>query len=111
LSRMLSSMMPPFIFNGLTIKFYPLQGRYLIIPVILMPLTGGLSVLFQKRPWLIGVIFAVTSMGLMSVYVYTSVHGVLYHAVNLFVMLMIMVMSWGFHMAALYYRNMKSSLC
>lgn len=93
--------------------FAPFPFKLLVVPIIMVPLFGGFTVLLKKEDFPIRISFMLTVIaltGLFSYIVFTKIA-----AASLFVQIIIilacMAITWGFHIGVLYYDSMKRSLC
>ena len=108
-SNLISGSLFPIMFDG---RSYLPRIRWvsLIIPVLLIPLFGGLIILFKKGGGLIAMsstIILVLAASLFMVEVMESRPFV----IHLLIIFSTAVITWGFHLAVLYYDSMKRSLC
>ena len=86
------------------------EWTLLIAPIITIPLFGGLVILFKKTRLIISIviIFCIAvAISYTSFMVMESTPLI----IDLLIILSAIAISWGFHIAVLYYDSMKRSLC
>ncbi len=106
----LSALFPEITVMGRSLTFLSIPPIMLIIPLIHVPLFGGLFILFK------GIVLriALTVTGVIALIVTIFGMPAMETApflLNLAVVVIAAAITWGFHLAALYYTSMKRSLC
>ena len=109
LSNLLSGVLLTIVFEGAS--FLPaMNWVLLVVPVLMIPLFGGLFILFRDTILMISII-------MMLIFVATATFSVVIaletapFTVGLMIILSAAVITWGCFLAALYYDSMKRSLC
>jgi len=111
LLNVLSAIFPNFILLGRSFVFPSIRWIFLFAPIIILPLFGGLFILHKKNLMLmISLIIMIPAAIIISCYAIIALENQPF--INgLMVVLLLATLTWGFHLAALYYDSMKRSLC
>jgi hypothetical protein len=108
-SNLISGSLLPTMFEGRS--FLPhIRWVSLIIPALLIPLFGGLVILFRKGGRLIAVGFTIIIVLVASSCMIEVMESRPF-ITHLLIILPTAIITWGFHLAVLYYDSMKRSLC
>jgi hypothetical protein len=109
LFNLLSGILPPITFDSK--PFSPAMNWILLVfPVIMIPLFGGLFILFRKTILMISIIIMLIIVMVASLSVVIAVENAPL-IIGLIIVLSAIVMTWGCFLAVLYYDSMKRSLC
>ena len=108
LSNLLSGSILPIIFEGRS--FLPsTRWILLVVPVFMIPLLGGLVIIFREGGIILKVLMIVIAVAISS-----NASIVMENTpflIDLLIVFSATAITWGFHLAALYYESMKRSLC
>lgn len=108
-SNLISGSLFPIMFEGRS--YLPhIRWVFLVIPVLLIPLFGGLVILFRKGGGLIAMGSTIIIVIAASFYMVEVMESRPF-VTHLLIILSTAVITWGFHLAVLYYDSMKRSLC
>lgn len=109
LFKLLSTDNSEIILSGKSYAVVPIPWILQVIPLIMVPLFGGLFVLFRG----IKIVMAIFIMFFFTIFVSFPTITTMENAsiiVNLMIVLFASAITWGFHLVALYYTSMKRSL-
>jgi|GEM_PF-6652651 len=111
LSRILPHSVTSFINLTWSSNFVTLHVKYIFITMILLPITGGLLILFRKKSFL----FILTVTGIAIFLLGAHYHmikkiGFAFSAFNIPSIVLLTALSFGFYMAIIYYSVIKRSL-
>ncbi|MBN1627301.1 MAG: hypothetical protein JW944_12330 [Deltaproteobacteria bacterium] len=110
LSKILSSVIPTFFLMGKTLSFIPLQFKFLFIPVITLPAAGALFILFPRKQSIVMLaLFFIMMISFKPVDLIFPEGKYTFSIFSLFIIILLMLLSLGFHLAVLYYTCMKKS--
>jgi hypothetical protein len=102
-----------FLFNQFSRNSSPIDWIFLIVPIMTIPLFGGLIILLDKYDkvlLIISMVIAILiSLGLSYWAVVVMKNTSFY--IDLLIILFAAAITWGFHIAVLYYDSLKRSLC
>ena len=108
-SNLISGSLLPILFEGRSFLPY-IRWIFLVIPILLIPLFGGLIILFKKGGGLITLCFIIIITVASSLYMVEVMESRPF-VIHLLIILSTAVITWGFHLTVLYYDSMKRSLC
>lgn len=96
---------------SLTSEFISLNGKYILFSGIALPATAGVIVFFRKKPALSLLSIIGVALFILGINLYTIYKG-WYNlkSFNLFIGIIIMVVSFGFYFVVLYYDSIKRSI-
>lgn len=101
------------IYNQLFINIVPGTWKLLAVPTVFLPLFGGLIIILKKADSSARITSIVLTF-FISVGLSFKGYGVIEHVNNLIspiILLSAALVTWGIHIAVLYYDSMKKSLC
>ncbi len=108
LSNLLSGRILPILFEGRS--YLPSIGWILpVVPVFMIPFLGGLVIMFRES----GIILKLFMIGIAvaaSLYLVDVMENTPF-MIDLLIILSAVAITWGFHLAVLYYSSVKRSLC
>lgn len=110
LCNFLSTIFPKVTLMGNSFTMVSIPWILLIIPFILVPFFGGLFVLFRGITLLIALAVTAVFTIIVSSFAFPPMETTPF-ILNLLNILFAAAVTWGFHLAALYYTSMKRSLC
>jgi hypothetical protein len=111
LLNVLSAIFPNFVLDGRVFVIPSVRWIFLITPIIISPLFGGLFILVKKNTLLvISLIILIPAVIILSCYTTIALENTPF-IVGLISVLLATAVTWGFHTATLYYVSMKRSLC
>ena len=94
---------------ALDAEFISFNGKYIFFSAMVLPTTAGLLILFQKKSTLSTLSIIGLALFILTANLYINNNGG--HMFNLFIIILITVLSFGFYLAILYFHIMKRSLC
>jgi hypothetical protein len=110
LCNSLSAIFPKIMLMGNSFTMVWIPWILLIIPFILVPLFGGIFVLFKGIIRMLVISVTAVFAMILSFYAFPPMETVSFF-MNLLSVLSVAAITWGFHLVALYYTSMKRSLC
>ena len=109
LFNLISESLPPAIW-GSRYPFLPFEWALLVVPIIMIPLFGGLVILFKKIRLIISMVIIFCVAVAISYTAFIVMESTPF-LIDLLIVLSAIAITWGFHIAVLYYDSMKSDLC
>ena len=109
----LCAIIPSFTLMGRSLEITPVRRTLLVLPVMITPFFGGIIILLKKwdifiRNITLGLlIFAIT---IFTGYIITKLESISF-IFDLMIIVLISFLTWGFHLAVLYYESIKRSIC
>lgn len=110
LSKVFSLIMPTVFLMAKAYKYAPFQFRFLFIPAIILPAAGALLILFRKNQIISIISIMCMTIGLFLINMFIINNGgYIFNPANILIIILLMIISWGAHLAMLYYSTMKTS--
>ena len=113
LSKILSSFIPHLFIMGRPLKIVSFQAKFLFIPVIVLPAVGASFMHHLKKKTFLSIILCSLIFGIFMIPIQLISKGgdIFGPSFILLILVLFTLMSWGLHMAVLYYYSFKASLC
>ena len=102
-----------FIFSLLSGYVLSIKWILLVVPIIIVPMFGGIVILFEKDAYGLRILSMVITFLIawgLTYYLFFVIEDVPFY-INLLIIIIAAAITWGLYFAVLYYISMKQSLC